>query len=195
MNLAPHLLAALEPVLDHRWRIFPCAPRAKTPLVTDWPRRATSDPDMISRLAKKHPGCNWGLATGQESGVFVLDVDGERGENSLRSLVEQHGTWEKTLAATTLEAHTFTSNGPTLRRSSEIPPARSALASTFAVGAVMCSARLRYIPPVRPTLGLRICIPLSRPDGYSKSSRVPRRGRSYNPARLAFYRKVGETTA
>ena len=106
MSLALHL-EALEPILEHGWRIFPCAPRAKTPLVTDWPRRASSNAEVISRWAKNHTDCNWGLACGPESGVFVLDVDGERGENSLRSLVEQHGTWEKTLTARTARGTHF----------------------------------------------------------------------------------------
>jgi len=100
LNLAPQL-AALEPALEHGGRLFPCAERAKVPLLTDWPRRASSNAEVISRWAEKYVNCNWALATGPESGVFVLDVDGERGENSLRSLVEQHGTWEKTLTAST----------------------------------------------------------------------------------------------
>lgn len=106
LTLGPHL-EALEPALEHGWRIFPCAPRDKNPLLTDWPRRASSNADMISRWAEKYRACNWGLACGPESGVFVLDVDGERGENSLRSLVEQHGTWEKTLTAITARGTHF----------------------------------------------------------------------------------------
>jgi hypothetical protein len=101
LSLATHL-AALEPVLSFGGRIFPIAPRAKTPpLVTDWPRRASCNEDVISRWEKSNPGCNWGVVCGPESKVWVLDVDGERGENSLQSLVEQHGTWEKTLSAST----------------------------------------------------------------------------------------------
>jgi hypothetical protein len=100
MSLAPHL-EALALVLDRGWRLFPCAERAKAPLVTDWPRRASSNVEVISRWAEKYQGCNWGLACGPESGIFVVDVDGRRGEDSLRSLVDQHGTWEKTLAART----------------------------------------------------------------------------------------------
>jgi Bifunctional DNA primase/polymerase, N-terminal/Primase C terminal 1 (PriCT-1) len=106
MTLAPHL-EALEPVLERGWRIFPIRPRAKEPLVTDWPRRASCDADIICRWAKNHAGCNWGLACGPESGVFVIDVDGQRGENSLRSLVEQHGAWEKTLSASTARGTHF----------------------------------------------------------------------------------------
>jgi len=106
MSLSPDL-AALEPALEHSWRIFPCAPRDKNPLLTDWPRRASSNADVISRWAEKYRACNWGVACGPESSVFVLDVDGERGENSLRSLVEQHGTWEKTLTASTARGTHF----------------------------------------------------------------------------------------
>jgi hypothetical protein len=112
LTLASHL-EALEPVLERGWRIFPVRPRAKEPLVTDWPRRASSNAEVISRWAKTHAQCNWGLACGPESGVFVLDVDGERGENSLRSLVEEHGTWEKTLTASTARGTHFYFRYPT----------------------------------------------------------------------------------
>jgi len=106
MSLSP-TLATLEPALEHSWRIFPCAPRDKNPLLTDWPRRASSNANTISKWAEKYPACNWGLACGPESSVFVLDIDGERGEHSLRSLVEQHGTWEKTLTASTARGTHF----------------------------------------------------------------------------------------
>jgi hypothetical protein len=74
-----------------RWRLFPCAPHTKTPLLKGWPVLASSDPATIRKWAVKHPGCNWGLATGPDSGVFVLDVDGERGRASLATLEVQHG--------------------------------------------------------------------------------------------------------
>lgn len=106
MTIASHL-EALEPVLERGWRLFPCAERAKAPLVTDWPRRASSNADVILRWAQKYPACNWGLACGPESGIFVVDCDGERGEKSLGSLVERHGIWEKTLTASTANGTHF----------------------------------------------------------------------------------------
>jgi Bifunctional DNA primase/polymerase, N-terminal/Primase C terminal 1 (PriCT-1) len=84
------------------WRLLPCVERGKTPLVQDWPRRASCDADVIRRWAREHEGCNWGVLCGADSGVWVLDVDGEPGSTSLRLLVEQHGSdWTKTLTAKT----------------------------------------------------------------------------------------------
>lgn len=84
------------------WRLLPCVGRGKTPLIQDWPRRASCDADVIRRWAQKHAGCNWGALCGADSGVWVLDVDGVLGNASLRSLVEQHGSdWTKTLTAKT----------------------------------------------------------------------------------------------
>ena len=90
------------------WRLFPCAPRGKTPLLKGWPALASSDPAIIRRWAARHPGCNWGVACGADSGVWVIDVDGELGNASLRSLVEQHGEeWTRTLAVTTARGQHF----------------------------------------------------------------------------------------
>lgn len=90
------------------WLLFPCAPRNKTPLLKGWPALASSDPATIRKWAVKHPGCNWAVACGADSGVWVLDVDGELGSASLRSLVEQHGEeWTRTLAVTTARGQHF----------------------------------------------------------------------------------------
>ena len=47
---------------------------------------ATRDPELISRLWQECPDGNIGIATGVVSGVFVVDLDGEDGEASLRAL-------------------------------------------------------------------------------------------------------------
>jgi len=84
------------------WRLLPCVRRDKKPLIQDWPHRASCDADIIRRWAREHEGCNWGVLCGADSGVWMLDVDGELGNASLRSLVEQHGEeWTRTLAVTT----------------------------------------------------------------------------------------------
>jgi len=115
MNLAPQL-EALAPVLDHNWRIFPCSPRAKTPLITDWPRRASCDADTIRKWAQKYERCNWAVACGAESGIWVLDVDGEPGCESMRSLVKQHGEgWTRTLTVITARGQHFYFAWPTIR--------------------------------------------------------------------------------
>ena len=84
------------------WRLLPCAERAKTPLIRDWPRRASCDADTIRKWAQKYERCNWAVLCGADSEIWVLDVDGEPGSVSLRSLVEQHGEeWTRTLTVQT----------------------------------------------------------------------------------------------
>jgi hypothetical protein len=95
---------ALDRVLslaEYGWRLFPSVPRTKTPLLKGWPTFASSDPATIRSWAVKHPGCNWAVATGPGSGVFVLDVDGEKGRASLAMLEAQHGPLPATLASRT----------------------------------------------------------------------------------------------
>jgi len=69
--------------------------------------------DVIRFWAEKHKSCNWGVATGPESGVFAVDVDGESGEESFSSLVDQHGAWTETLAVRTARGQHFYFDWPT----------------------------------------------------------------------------------
>lgn len=83
------------------WRLLPCAARGKTPLLKRWPALASSEFATVQGWAAKNPECNWGVATGPESGVFVLDVDGEAGRASLAALEAQHGPLPATLTSKT----------------------------------------------------------------------------------------------
>src|SRR5215472_8686738 len=73
------------------WRVFPCRPRAKEPLIPEWQHKATMDSRQICAWYAEHPGCNWGIACGAGSGVWVLDVDGDKGKESLKRLLAQRG--------------------------------------------------------------------------------------------------------
>jgi hypothetical protein len=66
------------------WLLLPIRAREKTPLVKAWPQLATSDMCQLAAWAEQFPACNWGVATGQGSGLFVLDVDGSPGKASLK---------------------------------------------------------------------------------------------------------------
>ena len=84
------------------WRVFPIAPTAKTPLVKNWPSLATGDAEKLRAWSRQYSGCNWGVACGPESEVFVLDVDGEEGIAALGELCMRFGNdWMKTLSVTT----------------------------------------------------------------------------------------------
>lgn len=105
------ILPALETVLrmaTRGFRLFPVAARSKRPLIEEWPERATSDAEILHAWLQEYPGCNWGLACGPDSGVFVLDVDGDEGAASLRGLGEDHEQeWRDTLSAETARGFHF----------------------------------------------------------------------------------------
>jgi hypothetical protein len=54
--------------------VFPVS-RSKRPLTPNGFKDATTDAAQILRWAKKHHGCGWAMATGEASGVVVIDVD------------------------------------------------------------------------------------------------------------------------
>ena len=82
-------------------RLFPVKSREKLPLVTDWPHQATNDKARLRLWLKQFPNCNWGVVTGPGSGVFVLDVDGDSGLNSLHILELQGCEMPQTLITQT----------------------------------------------------------------------------------------------
>ncbi len=49
----------------------------------------------------ENPKFNIGIATGPESGIFVVDLDGEEGIEAFRKLEAEHGQIPKTPIAST----------------------------------------------------------------------------------------------
>lgn len=86
----PTLSEEVRRAASRGWRLFPIKARdKKPPLIKGWRDLATSKLDQLEAWAVEFPGCNWGLATGPGSGVFILDVDGEPGLASLNALHRQ----------------------------------------------------------------------------------------------------------
>ena len=86
--------------------MFPVEPCGKIPLIKGWQLAASCDAMTIAAWDRQFPGCNWALACGPESGVFVLDVDSEDGKASIAELCKAHGDlWTYTLQTET--AHGF----------------------------------------------------------------------------------------
>ncbi|QEE28581.1 hypothetical protein FTW19_11580 [Terriglobus albidus] len=84
------------------WRLHPCKEKDKVPVLTNWPDKATCEPSIIKQWAVTHRGCNWAVKTGTGSGIWVLDVDGEKGAVSLREMASRYGDlWLQTLTAIT----------------------------------------------------------------------------------------------
>lgn len=86
---------------QYGWQLFPVKPRAKEPLVADWPHQATNEELRLQSWINRFPACNWGVATGPESGIFVVDVDGENGLRAIVNLEHRGYVLPKTLMTRT----------------------------------------------------------------------------------------------
>jgi hypothetical protein len=58
---------------------------------------ATTDPESIVSWWRAVPEANIGVATGGRSGFWVLDIDGDDGEESLLDLIREHGPLPETV--------------------------------------------------------------------------------------------------
>lgn len=89
------------------WRVVPLHPISnqsdgKRPRLFRWPKQASCSPTSIQSWFARWPDSGVGIVTGQDSGVFVVDVDPRHGgTDSLRRLEEQHGPLPTTVEAKT----------------------------------------------------------------------------------------------
>ena len=67
-----------------------CTQAAKHPMIA-WKGKKQYGPAQAGRIWDKYPGANIGLVTGSDTGLFVLDVDGEEGMANLAALEDIHG--------------------------------------------------------------------------------------------------------
>ena len=72
------------------WSVFPCRPRGKEPAIAGGFQAATTNPETIKRYWRQSD-CNIGIRTGAASGFWILDIDGDKGEASLRALELKYG--------------------------------------------------------------------------------------------------------
>jgi hypothetical protein len=89
-------------------RVLPLRPGSKVPLVSEWPRLATTDTRQIGSWWKQCSDAGVGIATG--NGLFVLDVDAHHaGDEALRGLEIEHGelpeTWRCQTASGGMHAY------------------------------------------------------------------------------------------
>jgi len=75
-----------------------CDKEGKHPLTRHGLTDATTNPEIICGWWERWPEANLGVRTGSTSGLVVLDVDGDAGNDSLKKLTDQFGP----LPATTL---------------------------------------------------------------------------------------------
>jgi len=78
-----------------------CESVGKHPRFKKYLDRATTDPAQIEKWWAEWPDANIGIATGEKSGVFVVDVDGPAGRASLHTLETLNSKLPDTLSVTT----------------------------------------------------------------------------------------------
>lgn len=99
------------------WRVFPCRTGDKAPATPKSKPPSDDNPDGKGGLyygttdagqvrewwsvSSRDPNRNVGVRTGPTSGIWVLDVDGEAGEQSLLKLTAEHGALPRTLVQKT----------------------------------------------------------------------------------------------
>ena len=65
------------------WKVFPLKENAKAPATSDGFKSATTDIEQITKWWKQNPKYNIGIATGQQSGISVIDIDGKEAMKAL----------------------------------------------------------------------------------------------------------------
>jgi len=122
---APAFTTALPPVLDaalayaaRGWPVLPvhgvlngrctcgtehCASPGKHPITARGVNDATADPDRVRARFDGQPRANIGIATGDRSGIIVLDIDRDKGgDESLRDLEAEYGPLPATARTSSL---------------------------------------------------------------------------------------------
>jgi hypothetical protein len=83
------------------WRMFPVQQKGKIPLISDWVHKASADYSVLESWGRECAGCNWGVATGAQSGLVVVDVDGPEGQAAAKELETRGFMFPKTLEVVT----------------------------------------------------------------------------------------------
>ena len=94
MAKQPTIVNAAFEYARRGWRVVPL--NGKIPLIKEWTSSASTDIDIIAAWFHEYPDANIGIATGEQSGIFVLDVDGDEGEVSLRDIETTFGKLPQT---------------------------------------------------------------------------------------------------
>lgn len=94
--------AALALARERGFAVFPLKAKAKRPANDHGFKGATKDPAVIRSLWPENSQLNIAVATGEPSGIVVIDVDPRNGgDKALEELMKQHGPLPQTLTART----------------------------------------------------------------------------------------------
>ncbi|TIT00216.1 bifunctional DNA primase/polymerase [Mesorhizobium sp.] len=99
--MSAHLHRAALAYATRGTPVFPCQPRGKEPATGRGLHDATTDRAVIESWWGSVPELNIGIPTGTPSGFWVLDIDNEDGEASLRGLEAAHAPLPPTVEAIT----------------------------------------------------------------------------------------------
>lgn len=80
------LLRAALQYASRGWAVLPLKPGGKTPLTKHGVKNASINGNQICAWWQKWPNANVGIATGEISGIFVLDLDRKKGADGIESL-------------------------------------------------------------------------------------------------------------
>jgi P4 family phage/plasmid primase-like protien len=89
---------------DRGWKVLPIPRGRKYPRFEKWPSLATTDPEVIEDWWGRWPSDGVGIACGEVSGLFVIDVDvanGKVGAKTLADLEAIHGELPETYTVRT----------------------------------------------------------------------------------------------
>lgn len=85
-----HLRDAALSYARKGWRVLPVSD-TKVPLIKGWPQFASTNPEQIEKWWKQFPTANVGIATGPESGIWVIDIDIKHNVNGWDSVLDTFG--------------------------------------------------------------------------------------------------------
>src|SRR5690606_16258522 len=86
------------------YKLIPLRRNQKIPSITNWQNQATDDPDQLKVWLSQSNSQNIGLVTGEQNGIFVLDIDtknGAKGLEAMKALIAKHGHLPETPAQRT----------------------------------------------------------------------------------------------
>lgn len=82
---------------SYGFRLHPLMKQDKIPLLGSWQKRATTDEKTLRLWHGQYPDANYGIATGPESGILVVDIDPKNGgDQSWLMLMDENSvapTW------------------------------------------------------------------------------------------------------
>ena len=85
-----HLERVAMDLAEHGYRVFPCRPRGKAPLISSGFKSATCDERTILHWWDRFPDANVGVAC-EASGICVLDIDPKHGADPDKLLATELG--------------------------------------------------------------------------------------------------------